>query len=309
MTYDTTMGSPSAFGSVEYLGYRLLQELEAKKGRVPRSFFLKVWCITDRYLSEEYQYDSGLPRYWYKYGELADEHSVNTFYHAPTAPWGGQMYISQPDIEPEDFEISEDTEDTIEHGVKWAIQRFGNRNTRYVKSHQYFVHAPNEFIRAYSELRDKLQYLDLKTQSTLTSEGGDYSSNKETVKNLLDQMVVAYPDEDPYETLYDLYLRWDDTARMLLEGEPKYKDLDRFLDAFIEALSRCVLQFEYNSNIPPNRINRWKEQEVAALEDFETLLETTREALLSDREFSGVLEQVAETYDENIVAEMDTIKR
>lgn len=299
------MGGEQDLGRAEYLGYKLLQELEASKGLVPRSFFFKVWCITDHYLQDEYEYASELPRYWYKYGELVDEQSIGRFYNAPSAPWGGQRYYALPDIEEEQFEVTERGKEVIQRAVGWAIHRFGKANTRQVKAHQYMVYGPNEFIRTYSELRDMLDYTDLTSQSILPQSGDETQSNTDLVENHLDQMISTYPDEEEYDFVYDLYLRWDDTARLLIEDEPQYEALFEFLDEFIGALSQCVLRFEYKSYIPSTRLDKWANDKESDRKTFETDLEETRSALLSNRETSGVLESVSEAYDQTVAAELE----
>lgn len=301
--------TPSELGETEYLGYRLLEELEECKGLVPRSLFFKIWCVTDRYLESEYQYDSGLPRYWYRYGEIVDEHSMPTFYNAPSAPWGGQAYSVQKNVDEADFEISSENKEVSEKGVKWAIERFGGKDTEYVKKHQYKAHSPNEFIRTYSELRDILQSTDLASQSVLLSSGGEYNNNKELVEDFLDQMIVAYPEEEGYDEIYDNYLRWDDTARLLLEDEPQYEELDRSLDSFIEALSQHVLQFKYNSNIPIERIERWEGEKGESMDEFMNYLESQRDVALSGRRMSGELESIAEVYDATVTEAMENMEQ
>lgn len=295
------MGEGSRFGPAEYLGHQLLLKHQETRGYIPRSVFHKLWTITTRYLQDEYNYDVELPMFWYKYGEMADEASVNNdFFYRRSAPWAGANYAPVYDINPEEFEVTEDEQSIISQGVNWSIRRFGRRKTRFLKQHQYLVYAPNEFIRSYSELRDRLQYTNLDEQQVLH---GDFEvdSNEELVISLLDEMVINFPAGKPgFSDLENLYLRWDDTARMLIEQTGDFGELDKFLDDFIAGLSRAVLQLEYHENIPSERFSDWEESAEEAYEDLVRIVSEHRNPLLEKRSDSGVLSRISETYDEDI---------
>jgi len=88
--------SPEQFGPPEFLGWHLLVSLKNRSGdQISRSKFLKLCCIADRYLLEELDHDIGFPRYWYMYGELANQHEFSgRFYNAPSAiGYEGQQYL------------------------------------------------------------------------------------------------------------------------------------------------------------------------------------------------------------------------
>jgi hypothetical protein len=81
------MDQAEQFGEPEYLGWSLLVHLKDQSNdQISRSKFLKLCCITDRYLLEKHDYDVGLPRYWYMYGELANQHEFSgRFFNASKA--------------------------------------------------------------------------------------------------------------------------------------------------------------------------------------------------------------------------------
>lgn len=290
-------------GAVEYLGHQLLMHHQEQRGLVPKTVFHKLWCISARHLQDNYETDIGLPRYWYKYGEMADEQSVNDeFYAAPSAPWGGQAYKPVWELEADDFDISSEERDLIDSTVKWTLNRFKRRNSRYLESYQYQAYSPNSFIRAYSELREHLQYMDLDSQEVLTQYEFEVESNKELITAYLDELIITYPENDEdFASFQTFFLRWDDTARLLLEQENPYEDIDTFLDTFVETLSQAVLQLKFNEHVPNDQISRWESEADETISDFETYLDNYRTELLEDREMSGVLQSVAETYDETVL--------
>lgn len=301
----------STLGAAEYLGHQLLVHHQEQRGLVPKTVFHKLWCISARHLEDNYGTDVGLPRYWYKYGEMADEQSVNDdFYAAPSAPWQGQAYKPVWDLETDDFDVSPEERELIDSTVKWTLNRFKRRDSRYLESYQYQAHSPNNFIRAYSELREHLQYMDLETQGVLTQHTFrpefDVDDNRELVTAYLDELVITYPENDEdYAAFQTLFLRWDDTARLLLEQERPYEELDTFLDVFVEALSKSVLQLKYNEHVPDDRLSRWGSEANEAVSDFEADLDNHRAELLEDREMSGVLESVADTFDETVLSDLE----
>jgi len=303
------MTEDGEFSASEYLGHQLLIRLQEEKGHISRSFFFKAWCLADRYIESELDFETGLPRYWYMYGEIPDETTVSDeFYYSNTTSWG-RKYQPIYNIDLSRFDISKEEKDILDQGVRWAISRFGKRNTDFVKSLQYTEHAPNEFIRTYSELRDYLEYTDLDNQAPL-QRFPEYESNQEVVEHLLDEMMITYPKED-FEEMYKLYLRWDDTARILLNSGVPFSEFEDFLDRFIEALSKVVIQISFSEDMPPNRVDRWQDERDDAKEEFADWLTTQRNELLDGRESSGLLDDLAEPYDqsvENSMSELFTLQ-
>lgn len=291
-------------GPAEYLGHQLLLKLQERQGHVSRSVFFKTWCITSRYLEDELECNVELPRYWYKYGEIVDEISMNDdFYYSRTMPWG-RKYIPLHDLSVDDFDVDESTRSKVDKGVKWAASRFGKRNTAYVKNYQYSIYSPNEFIRTYSSLRDYLEYTDLDEQAPL-ARYPDFNSNQDVVIHLLDEMQLTFP-EDRFDEMHRLYLRWDDTARLLLDQEDDFSEFNEFLDEFIEALSRVEIQLKYHENIPEPRLQRWFDEREITKETFEDSLSDKRQLLMQEREPSSLLNKVSESFDETVSADLNS---
>lgn len=289
-------------GPSEYLGYRLIVKIkERSKRQISRSKFLKLNCIADRFLRDELDIDIGLPRYWYKYGEILDEQSINgEFYHAPSARgYSGQQYLTSREYDDDEFDVDEETKNKINDAVEWTALRFAKRNADEIKNYQYQVQAPKEFVRAYSELRERLNVSNIEQQAVLGQFSTGEEGNKELVIDLLDEMLLTYP-KNEYDAIYDLYLLWDDTARLLVEGNPNFETLNEFLDEFIEALSKVELRFQHSEHVPDERMKRWREGRDEALEGFETTLQDRRKEILTDHESSGELEKVAEEYNDTV---------
>lgn len=300
----------SAFGEPEFLGWLLLKRLKQQSDdQISRSKFLKLCCIADRRLIESQEYDVGLPRYWYMYGELANEHEFSgRFYNAPLAiGWDGQQYIPQ-ELPVDAFDVSEAGLEAIPGAVDWTVTEFGRKNVEEIKQYQYEEHAENEFIRQYSELRWVLSTIDLGRQERLQNYGSGGESNEEYLKRQLDQMMAAFPgDEERYGEMKTLYFRWDDTVRLMVDQSTEYSRIAEFLDDFILVLSKEVLRFVYNQNISEERLLDWEEDAANEREEFTTNLKNVRSELLHERSRSTELDRVSDAYSRTIDEQIEQL--
>ncbi|RXK47784.1 hypothetical protein [Halorientalis pallida] len=300
----------SEFGEPEFLGWLLLKRLkEQSDNQISRSKFLKLCCITDRHLAESHEYEVGLPRYWYMYGELANEHEFSgRFYNAPLAiGWDGQQYIPK-ELPVEAFEVSEAGLEVIPDAVDWTVREFGRKNVEEIKQHQYEEYAENEFIRQYSELRWLLSTIDLGKQERLQNYGSGGESNEEYLKRQLDEMMAAYPgNEERYDEMKSLYFRWDDTVRLMVDQSTEYSRIAEFLDDFILVLSKEVLRFVYNQNISEERLLDWEEDAAEEREEFTATLRDVRSELLQERSRSTELDRVSDAYSQTIDEQIDQL--
>ena len=298
------------FGEPEFLGWLLLKLLKDQSNdQISRSKFLKLCCIADRRLVEAYGYDVGLPRYWYMYGELANEHEFSgRFYNAPLAiGWDGQQYIPK-ELGIEAFDVSEEGLELIHKAVGWTVGEFGRKNVEEIKQHQYEEHAENEFIRKYSELRWLLSTIDLGRQERLENYSSGGESNEEYLERQLDEMMAAYPDdEERYEDMKTLYLRWDDTVRLMIDQSVEYSRVAEFLDDFIEILSKAVLRFTYNQNISDERLADWEEDAAEEKAKFTGHLKKTRADLLRNRSRSTELDRVSDGYSQTVEEQIERL--
>jgi len=298
------------FGEPEFLGWLLLKLLkEQSDDQISRSKFLKLCCIADRRLLGSQEYDVGLPRYWYMYGELANEHEFSErFYNAPLAiGWDGQQYIPK-DLHVDAFDVSEDGLELIPQAVQWTVREFGRKNVEEIKQHQYEEYAENEFIRKYSELRWLLSTIDLGRQERLQNYGSGGESNEEYLKRQLDEMMSAYPeDEERYDDMKRLYLRWDDTVRLMVDQSVEYSRIAEFLDDFIRTLSKVVLRFAYNQNISDERLADWEEDAAEEKSKFATQLKEARAEHLRGRSRSTELDRVSDAYSQTVEEQIEQL--
>jgi len=300
----------SEFGEPEFLGWLLLKRLkEQSDDQISRSKFLKLCCITDRHLAESQEYEVGLPRYWYMYGELANEHEFsNRFYNAPLAiGWDGQQYIPK-ELPVDAFEVSEAGLEAIPEAVDWTVREFGRKTVEEIKQHQYEEFAENEFIRQYSELRWLLNTIDLGRQERLQNYGSGGESNEEYLKRQLDEMMAAYPgDEERYSEMKSLYFRWDDTVRLMVDQSAEYSRIAEFLDDFILVLSKEVLRFVSNQNISEERLLEWEEDAAEEREEFTATLKDVRSELLQGRSRSTELDRVSDAYSQTVDEQIERL--
>ncbi|MFB6228164.1 MAG: hypothetical protein ABEH88_06250 [Halobacteriales archaeon] len=259
----------------------LTQLKERSDDQISRSKFLKLCCIADRRLLEH---------------EFSDR-----FYNALLAiGWDGQQYISKR-LHVDLFDVSEDGLELIPKAVRWTVREFGGKNVEEIKQYQYEEHAENEFIRKYSELRWLLSTIDLGSQERLQNYASGGESNEEYLERQFDEMIAAYPDDEGrYDDMKTLYLRWDDTVRLMVDQSVEYSRIAEFLDDFIQALSKVVLRFAYNQHISEDRIAEWEEDAAEAKSEFTTRLKTVRSELLRNRSRSTELDRVSEAYSQTI---------
>lgn len=273
------------FGRSEYLCYRLLVELDdASASAISGSKFHKLSCLTDRYLGSELGHDVGFPRYWYVYGEVVDEQTLDgDFYIAPSAKyWSGRRYLPAEDVSDWHFAVPDEQKSAIEDAVDWAVGKFADANAEGVKKYLYHHHIPNEFVRTYSDLRAQLKRVNLDEQYTL----GDFEVTSQSTRGFvvesLERMVETYPRKD-YPEAYELFVEWYDTVELLLEDDdPDYSTIEEFLDSFITMLAKVELRFHHRQHIPDERIKQWEDERLDAKETFASKLTQKRRELLDE---------------------------
>lgn len=295
-------------GPPEYLGYRILREREEQDGKpTSRSAFLKLCCIADRYLQDELGEDIEFPRHWYKYGEVGEPHSMGReFFNAPKARfWQGQEFFSNDEISEAMFEVSFEEKRCIRKAAKETVTEHGDKSAEELKRYQYERQAPNEFIQIYSHLRTFLEVSDSKDSEGSQTAIYDFDDSNQLsyIESLLDNMIISFPRAD-YHAIYQIYLQWDDTMRMLVEQDRSTHEMKVFLELFVEKLSESTLRFEHNHAIPEERLNSWEEDRNTVLQELNEGIERTRTECLETREQSGELESISEIYDKVILEDI-----
>lgn len=296
-------------GPPEYLLYRVAMERhEQDNHETGRTRIHKLCCLADRLLSEKYNREIGLPKYWYKYGRTISEAQLNsavTF--TPNANYfQGQAYYPADQVNESDFDhLSEDLKDDIFHAVQAIVEEHGKKNAEELEEYQYQNFAPDDFVVAYADLR---WYLNTISQNEAQQRLSQFASPEEKtgIEELLDDMLSAF-DKSRYPEVYDLYLDWDDTMRLLVDIGRSPRELHDFTETFIEGVARTVLRFDEYSNIDQETINNWTEEKKKVLKDLGRRIEQKRKNALSERQPSSALDQVSESYNKTISEEFDDI--
>jgi len=280
----------------DYLCYTLLEELEAAQpGRsITRTQFLKLTCIADRRLKDEHDLDIELPRYWYQYGEILNEQPIsNSTYTMTSGPWGGKKIQPSPGISKNSFFIPPEISQAIYSVVHGVVSEFANEDADKIKNHQYEKYAPSGFIRRFDEFRSFLNDQDQQNASLADFGRGSLQSPEDEAYELLDELLAEYP-VDLYSEMHQLFLRWEDTTRLLIE-EGDFDKAESLLEDFWETFSKVELRHRHGQNTPESQKVRWlneRDDEIANLGDRLTEI---REDVLFDREPNGILQTVAET--------------
>jgi hypothetical protein len=296
-------------GPPEYLVYRTLFELrENTGGETGRTKFHKLCILVDKTLNEEYNRDIGLPQYWYKYGKtLAESEIDDSVTFAPTSNHRrGYAYYPADQVSESDFDhLNEDLKDDIFQAAIEVIEEHGDKDYEELEKYQYENFPPHEFVTAYGDFRWYLSEIsgdkDQKTIEHFTD-----PSQKSTIEEHLDEMLVSF-DEDKFGDIYNLYLDWDDTTRLLNEEGASARELLDFTEVFIEAIAKAVLRFKNSSHISEERLEQWEEEKDEVLNDLERKIQRRRRSALSGRSLSGELRDVADSYNDTISDELEDI--
>lgn len=279
----------------DYLCYYLLRELDSRQrdGRsVTRTQFLKLPCIADHYLSSQFGIDVELPRYWYQYGEILNEQPLaGSYYNVTPGEWGGRRVQPAPGVSETVFDVSEDVRQRVHEVIRQVVSEFANRDSKAVKDFQYEHYAPNDFVRLFDEFREFVR--DQKQQNATLADfvDGTIQSPEERGKELLDDLLVEYP-ADLYSDTYDLFLRWEDTTRLLLD-DGEFDRARELLDDFWETFSKVELRLHHQHNTPQGQERRWRNERDDELSAFDARLTEVREEVLAGRETSDVFDSVA----------------
>lgn len=291
------------YGMHDFLCYQLLEQLDdaQRDGRsVTRTQFLKIAPIADRVLSNEYGRDIGLPRYWYMYGEVLNEKPLSGGYYTTTdAPWGGKAIELAPGVDLETFNVDEAVRRDVHEVARRLAKNFANESTDRLKAYQYQEYAPKAFIVEFDEFREFLS--DTGQQSTTLSsftDGSSYSPTTEA-QELLDSVLVEYP-EDTYDEMYEVFLEWEDTTRLLLERDASFEEIESLLSDFWETFSKVELRLHHEQNTPHEQKIEWLDERDDVKRQFRNRLTEVREGLLTGHESNGDLESVADSYSETV---------
>lgn len=298
-------------GPPEYLVWRVLTEsYKLTNQETSRTQAHKLSCFTDRYLSDEYDRDILLPKIWYRYGRMLEELYIDdSVAFTPSAlHQPGQAYYPADRISESDFDhLNEDLKDDIFEASNHIVEKYGELNAEELETIQYEDHYPNRHVRAYGDLRSYLSSirLDWPNQRTLA----EYAEGEPIIfERYLNQMLEYYPkDSKLFDDLYETYLTWDDTIRIMNSQGASGRELVDFVESWIKTLSEAVLRIEYNSNIPDERIEEWTSDRHEIIESFNNKVEEKRASILIDQEEMEELGVISKSYNRTITEEIEEL--
>jgi len=297
------------FGPPEYLVYRILWELrENTGGETGRTKFHKLCILADRKLNEEYGRVIGLPQYWYKYGKTLAETEIDSavIFNPPSNYRRGYSYYPAEQVSESDFDhLDEDLKDDIFQVAIETVEEHGEKDYKELEKYQYENFPPHRFVTAYGEFRWYLSSISVDRDQTTIEHFID-PSQKSTIDEMLDEMLISF-DENEFEEIYDLYLDWDDTIRLLNDEGSSARELLDFTETFIEAIAKTVLRFKDQSNISEDRLKKWEGEKEKVLSDLENKIQRRRSSALSGRSLCGELRGVSDAYNETISNELDDL--
>lgn len=296
-------------GPSEYLVYRVLWELrENTGGETGRTKFHKLCILADKKLNEEYDRDIGLPQYWYKYGKTLAESEIDgaVTFTPHSNHRRGYAYYPADQVSESDFDhLNEGLKDDIFEVAIEVVDEHGEKDYQELERYQYENFPPHEFVTAYGDFRWYLSSISI-DRNQKTIEHFTDPSQKSRIEELLDEMLVSF-DEDEFGEIYDLYLDWDDTVRLLNEEGASARELLDFTETFIEAIAKAVLRFKDQSHISDSRLEKWEEEKEKVLSDLEKKIQRRRRSALSGRSPSGELRDVSDSYNETISDELEEL--
>lgn len=296
-------------GAPEYLVYRVLFEMDRKDNReTSRTRIHKLCCLVDRYLQEEYNRDVGLPKHWYMYGPTIDEALINRtiIFQGKANHFSGEAYYPADQVSESDFDhLSEDLKDDIFNAVIATIKEHGDKSAEELREYQYNNFAPNEFVRAFGDLR---WYLQLSSESEPNEDLSHFldTGQKTRIERKLDEMLVAF-DKENNSDIYGLYLDWDDTFRMMNELGRSPRELLDFLEMFVEAVAKLTLRFQDHSHITEERLKEWEIENEEIKTDLQNKIKRKRKEALNQRDYQNTLDTVSESYNETIFDELEDL--
>jgi len=289
------------YGEKEYLVHRLLEQVEKTSDfDLSKTKFYKLVCIADRHLKNDLDRDIEFPRYWYQYGEVPWKDGFNTEFFSIASTGNGYNKVSLVDNLPESaFNIADDVTQDIERTIQWVVRQFRDDNAEDIEEYHYERHSPTEFVRTFHRFRGELKSYDpgQATFSSFLSNGND-DQHLDQLQNRLEQLILAYP-EEKYDSMYNLFLRWENTIRLLLDqGDVESaQDLSR---KFWMTICRVELRLHNNQNIPGWKIENWRRLRNSEKTKFENALEEIREEALANVTQTDELEAIAEPYSETM---------
>lgn len=241
---------------LEYTIDTLLQTFNPqRKSIMKKAHFYKIMDILDTRLQKQ-GIDIGYPKYWYRYGSVADidvlDHSISTGFYRYL---DGDYILPYPYTKSYDIDLNRRLiiNPTVTHICKQY--QYKKDYAQLLKDDSYKLNSPYKFNTIFQDVIGSVKSLKNFHQTTLHTE-------KEIIEPLLDCLLAEFPEKD-YPELLDIYLAWDDTARLVLQhiqsSKSKYDYLHKITEVFWTTYSNAI-RIDYNQHIPRDIINIWEEE-------------------------------------------------
>lgn len=242
--------------------------------------FYKMMDILDTRLQKQ-GIDIGYPKYWYRYGSVADVGVLSQRISVGFSPYlDGDFILPYPYTKSYDVDVNIKSKinSTVSHICKQY--QYKENYGQLLKEESYRLNSPYKFNTIFQDLLDSVKSLNNSRQTTLYTE-------TEIIEPLLDCLSAEFPEEN-YPELLDMYLAWDDTARLILHhvksSGSKHIYLDKITEIFWITYSNAI-KIDYNQHIPKENIKAWEEEYLKSIAPSLIEIEAIRKKIILDNDF------------------------
>ena len=236
--------------------------------------FFKLMNLLDVELKTQ-GVDIKLPGYWYKYGFYVDLNFLDIVLPRKFT----KNYVLDNTIVPavhtrKDSKIEPDIKRKVDLTVRrlWNQYGFKSKYGEKAKKDSYEINAPYKFNSIFQD------YI-----KTVKRKEVGFTSRKEQLEPLLDNLLNTFSEED-FPELFDVYLEWDDTTRLIVDcisNKNQYSLINSLMELFWDVYSNGV-KIIHNQNIPDNEIIvKWKKTYKASIPILYNQIEAIREDIIS----------------------------
>jgi len=221
--------------------------------------------------------DIQLPYFWYRYGTMLESRSfmaqtgTDLLYYAPYKAHTRNIEIVS------DYSIPVNEKEIIYNEVKKLLGEYSQND--YLNIHipsrllnDNYKRAPLIFGKTFN--RDFFEYIKELGINRLAFSRDEYA----IIEEYLDTLMKQYPRREIPE-LFNEYLKWDDTIRMVFELSDGcyYKMIEDFWFTYC-----LILRTKYYENVLPEVITKWERDFFDfSLPEYSSRLDSEREKILT----------------------------
>lgn len=224
------------------------------KSVMNKAHFFKLMNLLDTRLKKQ-GIDIGLPGYWYQYGFYIEPRFLDAVLPRKFSDQymrGDCMYPSQNSKY--NYTIPPKIKQSIDSIISNLLEQFRYKSGygQLAKDESYEKNTPHKFNTIFQK------YIEIAGRSE-----AECASKKEILESILNNLLSEFPEKD-YPELYDIYLEWDDTTRLILDcvpaGKMQNETVKALMNLFWETYSKGV-RIQHNQNIPiDNLVDKWREE-------------------------------------------------